>query len=105
MLVRFDPSEDGERPSESGMLVIPGGQVENIYQWGTVLRVGPGMWSKKGAVRVATGVHPGDRVLFIRFLKNTHSGEALRASGHLGDSHFMIRASDVVALEDQDRPS
>jgi len=101
ILIEFDPTEDQERTLESG-IIIPTDVYDDIHQWGTVLDVGPGRWNKKQTLRIPVQVRPGDRVLYIRFLKNTHTGEAMRLSGQLTDRQFLIRESDVIAIAIQE---
>ena len=99
ILVRYDPDEDNERTLDSGV-IIPAGSYrdEDIHQWGTVVRVGPGKWD--GHKRKKLEVKPGDKVLFIRFLKNTHTGETLRAQHAIGENEFLIKESDILVIQE-----
>jgi chaperonin GroES len=98
ILVQFDPSEDGERVRESG-IIMPERAVDDVNQWGTVLAVGSGVVNGKG-VRIPPQVKPGDRVLYIRYLKNTHTGESLRWQSCLEEDQFLIKEGDILAIEE-----
>ena len=98
ILVQFDPSEDLEREIVPGVLA-PAKAVDDVHQWGTVLAVGSGRVNKKGH-RVPPQVKPGDRVLYIRYLKNTHTGEALRSASCIGHDQFLIHEGDILAIDE-----
>ena len=98
ILVQFDPAEDREREIVPGVLA-PARAVDDIHQWGTVIATGLGGWSKKGK-RIPPQVQPGDRVLYIRYLKETHTGQSLRAASCIGDDQFMIHEGDILAIEE-----
>lgn len=100
VLVQFDPAEDQEREIVPGVLA-PARAVDDVHQWGTVLACGKGRWSKKG-VRIPIQVKPGDRVLYVRYLKETHTGKSLRASHCIGSDQFLIHEGDILAIEDGD---
>lgn len=98
ILIQFDPTEDDEREVVPGV-IAPAKAVDDVHQWGTVLAVGPGRVTSEGT-RVPLQVKPGDRVLYIRYLKNTHTGEALRATHCLGHDQFLIHEGDILAVEE-----
>ena len=97
ILVQYDPKEDTDKTS-SGGIVLPGSAVEDVNQWGTVLAVGTGVVTKKG-VRRPLQVEEGDRVLYIRYLKETHTGQTLRRQSCIGNNQFLIREGDILAIE------
>lgn len=98
VLVRFDPAEDGARVRASGV-IMPPRAVDDVHQWGEVLAVGPGRLTKKG-VLVPPDVKVGDRVLYIRYLKETHTGKTLRQQDCLAEDQFLIQESDIIAIEE-----
>jgi len=98
VLVQFDPLEDAEREIIPGVLA-PARAVDDVHQWGTVLAVGAGRLTKKD-ILVPPQVAPGDRVLYIRYLKNTHTGDSIRASGCIGHDQFIIHEGDILAIEE-----
>jgi len=114
-LVRFDPAEDGEQVRESGV-IVPAGSVEHVGQWGTVLAVGTCFHAVDHSGEVSrrypicrdgvviplseAGVRVGDRVLYIRYLKETHTGQALRRQHCIGPDEFVIELGDVLAVAD-----
>lgn len=81
---------------------MPAKAVDDVHQWGTVLAVGGGRVTKKG-VDVPPQVKPGDRVLYIRYLKNTHTGGALRAASCIGPDQFMIHEDDILAVDESEK--
>ncbi len=103
VLVQFDPAEDGEREILSG-IIAPAKAVDDVHQWGTVLAVGKGRISRKG-IRIPPQVKPGDRVLYIRYLKETHTGQSLRAASCIGQDQFLIHEEDILAIEDAEEAS
>jgi len=82
----------------SGGIIKPEGAIEDINIWGTVLAVGPGRLTKKG-VRIPIDAKVGDRVLFVRFLKKTRTGEALVQV--LGNNQFLIQEKDILAVDEE----
>jgi co-chaperonin GroES (HSP10) len=80
----------------SGVLFKPEGAHEDIYARGTVVAVAEHKWSKKGRPEPME-VEVGDTVVFIKFLRNTKTGESLAKC--LPDGQFIIHESDVVAVE------
>jgi len=102
ILVKFNPLEEKSRLMQNG-LFAPEGAVDDVHQWGTVLATGPGKLIVKGphaGTYRPIGVKPGDHVLYIRFLKHTHTGQSLRFAEVLEDDQFIIREDDVLACED-----
>jgi co-chaperonin GroES (HSP10) len=89
---------------EDSILIKPEKAHDTVYTWATVIAVGPGRWSKpkkgKDQVRVPMGIKVGDRVCFVKFLRNTKTGEALQA--RLPDNHLIIQEQDVELIEEKD---
>jgi co-chaperonin GroES (HSP10) len=110
ILVRFDPAEDGERVRPSGV-IMPAGAVDHVFQWGRVLALGSGLDTACFGLESKTvspvswdevGLHVGDWVCYIKYLKETHTGQSLRSQECLGSDEFLIHARDVVAVRDAD---
>lgn len=85
-----------------GDIFIPEGSVETPYKLAEVLRVGLGKSHSSGFH--AMEVQEGDRVLYVRFLKRTHSGIALSETleREYGSGAFLIQEKDVIAREPKD---
>ena len=89
LVVQLDPFM-----SESSTIFIP--TDSQRLRTGTVLRVGPGKWSKSGA-RIPVGIEAGEKVAFWREnLEHQQGKEILSTLQDLGEDSGMIRASDVL---------
>lgn len=95
ILVRYDP----ETKETEGGIVKPEGAHDVVHEWGTVLAVGPGKYYEKLGDRVPLEVAPGDRVYYIKFLKNTHTGKSIKHV--LEDGTFLIQQKDVIVVEER----
>lgn len=93
ILVEHDPSKD----VTDGGIVIPEGAHDEVHEWGTVIAVGPGRFYEKIWDTVPLEVGPGDRVLYVKFLKNTHTGQAIRHV--LDEGTFLIQQKDIIVAE------
>ena len=93
LLVRMDPEPDKFKDS---LLVKPGTVHESAVCWGEVLGIGHGHYTDIGLVPIK-GVKPGDRVSFIKFLKEGRSNKQLSQS--LGDDKLIIRMEDVLLVD------
>lgn len=99
VLVKLDPNT---KRTSSG-LYKPDKAYEHIFRTGTVLKVGSGPWGKKEGtterttVRRPMDVKEGEKVLFIRFVANTHTGEQLRQQ-YLGDKHVLLQEEDFLLV-------
>ena len=84
-----------------GTLHIPEGSVEKPHKWAKVLAVGRGKSVPKGSGWAEPETKPGDRVLYVRFLKWTDTGKALKVvlEREYGDGAFLIQGKDVVCHE------
>jgi chaperonin GroES len=97
ILVKCDPSDE----ISTGGLIIPEGAHEEVHEWGTVVRVGPGKFYEKLGERVPLEVAPGERVFYIKFLKRTHTGLSL--VDVLGEGLFLIQQKDIIVAEEGER--
>lgn len=91
--------EDDERMI--GSLFIPEGSVESPYKWATVLEVGKGKSISKPPGWTEPEVEPGDRVLYVRFLKRTDTGKALTQAleREYGKGAFLIQEKDIICCQ------
>jgi chaperonin GroES len=89
-------TEDDSEKLSCG-LFRPEGAIEDIHIWGRVIAVGSGKITTKG-IEIPVDVKVGDKVYFIRFLRNTKSGESLIKV--LGPNRFLINEKDIVLVEE-----
>lgn len=84
-----------------GLLHIPEGSVKDPYKWAEVLEVGKGASTSEGDGWVPLDVKKGDKIMYVRFLKNTHTGLSLTPvlEREYGKGAFMIQEKDVLCLE------
>lgn len=84
-----------------GLLHIPEGSVDTPHKWAEVLEVGKGMSTTSGEGWAPVEVKKGDKVLYVRFLKNTHTGLAMTPilEREYGKGAFMIQEKDVLCYE------
>lgn len=94
ILIKHDVGSD----TTSGGIVKPEGAHDDVHEWGTVLAVGPGRRSNKNGRRIPLEVSPGDRVYYIKFLKNTHTGQSIKHV--LDEGTFLIQQKDVIVAEE-----
>lgn len=86
-----------ERVSDGG-LIMPEESRQTAVKSGVVLAVGSGRLSKKG-VRIPPDVPVGSTVFYIFALEKTKTGESIKMS--LGTDEFLIRESDILAIEER----
>lgn len=84
-----------------GNLHIPEGSVGSPHKWAEVLETGKGKPLVKGVGYEPMDVGVGDKVLYIRFLKKTHTGKALTKvlEREYGEGAFLIQEKDVICSE------
>lgn len=84
-----------------GSLHIPQGSVESPHKWAEVLETGKGKPLAKAAGYAPMEVKVGDKVLYVRFLKNTDTGKALTTvlEREYGAGAFLIQEQDVICVE------
>jgi chaperonin GroES len=100
LLVRNDP----ERAVTAGGIIKPEGAHEEVHEWGTVIEVGPGKFYDKLGARVPLEVKPGDRVYYIKFLKKTHTGQAIsNVLDAIEPGTFLIQEKDIIVAEQGER--
>ena len=97
VLVRYDQ----ESRITSGGIIKPEGAHDDVHEWGTVVAIGPGRRQGKKGVRCPVDVVPGDRVLYIKFLKNTGTGRGIQHT--LEDGTFLIQEKDIIVAQDGER--
>lgn len=97
IVIRDD--EDDERMI--GSLHIPEGSVESPHKWATVLAVGKGTPINRAPGWREPEVCPGDRVLYVRFLKRTETGKSLTKAleREYGKGAFLIQGKDILCFE------
>lgn len=88
-----------------GSIHIPEGSVEDPHKWAEVLEVGKGARISGGDGWAPMEVEKGDKVLYVRFLKNTETGKSLLAvlAREYGAGSFMIQEKDVICREPAER--
>lgn len=81
-----------------GSIFIPEGSVETPHKWARVLNTGKGQSITKGKGWADLEVEKGDLVLYVRFLKLTHTGLALVPvlEREYGQGAFLIQEKDVI---------
>ncbi len=92
ILVRMD---EEMRMTASGTLYLPDDSEEHVYACGRVLKLGTGRTTKKGVVRVQ-GVEVGEKVAFIKFVKETHTHKSLREV--LGPDLIILGPDDILLV-------
>ena len=93
LLVRMEKEASTFKGSS---LVKPETVHETAIGWGEVLSLGHGHYTDVGLVPLE-GVKVGDRVAFIKFLKEGHSNKSLQHV--LGEDRLIIRMEDVVVVD------
>ena len=93
LLVRMDPESSTFQGSE---LIKPDTVHDSAVCWGEVEGIGHGHYTDVGLIPVE-GVKVGDRVSFIKFLKEGRSNKQLSQS--LGDDMLIIRMEDVLLVD------
>jgi co-chaperonin GroES (HSP10) len=97
LLVEYDPP----KTQTEGGIIVPEGAHDDVYEWGTVVAVGPGKFYQKLGRTVPPEVKPGDRVYYVKFLKKTHTGQSIRHV--LEDGTFLIQQKDIIVVGEGDR--
>lgn len=77
-------------------LVKPDTVHETAMGWGEVLGLGHGHYTDIGIVPLE-GLKVGDRVAFVKFLKEAHTNKAVQQT--LGEDELIIRMEDVVVVD------
>ncbi len=95
ILVRLDPI-----PEKVGSIVVPdSSQAATNIRTGTVLRTGPGRWSKNGKKRIPVAVSTGDKVAFFRANLEHLQGKQITQLLQEIDKHVgLIREDDVLYI-------
>lgn len=94
LLIEIEP-EAGTFQGSS--LIKPDTVHESAVGWGKVLAIGSGTPTKAGLVPVE-GIKVGNKVAFIKFLREAHTNKALAST--LGDDLLIIELKDVVLIDD-----
>ena len=100
ILVYLEP--DASKFSSAPSLVKPDTvKADHVFRFGRVVRVGPGVWSKKGTNRKPVNVEAGTRVMFIKFVAtNTKTAESVQHI--LGKDFALLRSKDLLFEIDED---
>ena len=96
VLVKMDPDNEA---IAGGLLVKPETAHEHVLRTGEVIQVGSGKRSKKTGERLPMTLQPGDGVVFVRFMADTKTSEALQY--HLGKDHVLLKEGDVLLSYDR----
>jgi len=88
-----------------GSIFIPDGSVESAHKWAEVLEVGKGESISSAPGWSKVDLEKGDKVLYVRFLKKTHTGISLIPvlEREYGAGSFLIRESDVICVEPKEK--
>lgn len=96
VLVKMDPEKE---TVAGGLLVKPETAHEHVLRTGEVVRVGKGKRSKKTGDHLPMTLQPGDGVVFVRFMADTKTSEALQY--HFGKDHVLLKEGDVLLAYDR----
>jgi co-chaperonin GroES (HSP10) len=88
--------EDEAEFFKDSVLVKPDTVHETAVGWGEVLGIGEGYDTRKGIVPIE-GVKVGDRVAFIKFLKEGHTNKLVASV--IGEDMLIVEAKDIVVVQ------
>lgn len=93
-----------ELPGQIGSIYLPDGAYMEAEGFATVLRVGPGHWTKSGK-RIPVPLEEGDRVLVIRLHERTSTQEGLQAVPEIGPGRLVLNAlQDILGVVEDEGP-
>ncbi len=95
ILVELEQEEDFFQQYRS--LVKPESVHETAQGWGKVLQMGDGTRLKHGDKAPIRGVKVGDRVSFVKFLKEAATNKSIAAL--IGEDKLIIELKDIVVVE------
>jgi len=78
-------------------IIKPESVHDSAQGWGKVLTLGSGTQLRDGETAPIKGVKVGDRVAFVKFLKETQSNKNLAAV--IGDNKIIIELRDVLVVD------
>lgn len=93
LLVEIEPEDAYFKGSNS--IIKPDTAHDTVMGFGKVLEVGTGTPIKSGRAPV-NGVEVGDRVAFVKFLKETQTNKGI--SHIIGEDRLIIELKDVVVV-------
>jgi co-chaperonin GroES (HSP10) len=94
LLVEMDDEEAFFKGYNS--IIKPDSVHDSAQGWGKVLSLGTGTRLKDGSMAPIEGVRVGDRVAFVKFLKEAQTNKSVAAL--LGDDKIIIELRDILVV-------